>query len=467
MTFTHALPTNNYGPAKFIVDASAANGTHTTIASAITAASSGDTIFIRSGSYTENLTLKVGVNLVAWEPDGFSANVNISGTCTHTTAGFVMCAGIRFTTNGAAAIAVTGTLGSKLRLINCYISAANATAITFSSSSVDSSIQIINCEGNTGTTGIGIYTHTAAGPLSFSQSFFTNTGGSSTASDTTGSVTIAYSSFLQPLSSSSAGAYNISYSNLNSSAENVTAFTTAGTGSSVAEYSDFLGGTASAISIGTGTSLSLQYCLITSSNTNAIAGLGTLVYTEVVFNSVFSIASGLALSPFPGTGSWRFIESQTASATASLTFSRGIGTKFNRYMLVWDNVIAGTGGGQSLQLLYNQGGGFVTSGYSGNGVFGNTGGGPGTSTTQTTFAILAQSVGSGVPALSGTCLIGNSQYVNSQGATYSTNVCNDLGLAGAAMWGGSMGNTAALTQFRIQMTAGNIATGTFTLYGLL
>ena len=46
MTFTHALSTNNYGPAKFIVDALVANGTHTTIASALTSASSGDTIFL-------------------------------------------------------------------------------------------------------------------------------------------------------------------------------------------------------------------------------------------------------------------------------------------------------------------------------------------------------------------------------------------------------------------------------------
>jgi pectin methylesterase-like acyl-CoA thioesterase len=65
MTFTHALSTNNYGPAKFIVSSSAANGTHTTIAAALTSASTGDTIFIRPGTYTENLTLKAGVNLTA------------------------------------------------------------------------------------------------------------------------------------------------------------------------------------------------------------------------------------------------------------------------------------------------------------------------------------------------------------------------------------------------------------------
>jgi hypothetical protein len=299
MTFTHALATNNYGEAKFIVTASAANGTHTTIAAAIAAAVSGETIFIRTGTYTENLTLKAGVNLVAWEPDGYSANVNIVGNCTHNTAGFVICAGIRFTTNNAAAITVSGSVGSKLRLVNCYISAANSTAIIYSSSSVDSSIQIFNCEGNTGTTGVGIYTHTAAGQLAFAYCLFTNTGGSSTASDTTGGVGITYTSFSQPLSTSSAGSYNISNSNFNTSTQNVTAFTTAGTGTSFAEYSDFVAGTASAVSIGAGTTFNvIGPCGINSSNTNAVTGAGTLRLGTLLFAGSSSLINTTTVTSY-------------------------------------------------------------------------------------------------------------------------------------------------------------------------
>ena len=80
MTFTHALTTGNYGPAKFIVSANVYEGTHTTIAAALTSASSGDTIFIRPGTYTENLTLKAGVNLCAYECDGQTPNVTVIGT---------------------------------------------------------------------------------------------------------------------------------------------------------------------------------------------------------------------------------------------------------------------------------------------------------------------------------------------------------------------------------------------------
>jgi len=56
---------NNYGTAKLIVDATAGSGNYTTIAAALAAASSGQTIFIRPGTYTENLTLVAGVNLTS------------------------------------------------------------------------------------------------------------------------------------------------------------------------------------------------------------------------------------------------------------------------------------------------------------------------------------------------------------------------------------------------------------------
>lgn len=466
MTFTRAVSINNWGPAKFVVDGTTvANGTHSTISAALTAASSGDTIFIRPGTYTENLTLKAGVNLVAWEPDGFSANVNIVGNCTHNTAGFIMCSGIRFTTNNAAAITVSGSVASKIRLINCYISAANSTAIIYSSSSVDSSIQIFYCEGNTGTTGVGIYTHTAAGQLSFAYSLFTNTGGSSTASDTTGGVVITYTSFSQPLSSSSAGAYNISYANLNSSSLNVTAFTTAGTGTNFAEYSDFVSGTASAISIGAGTTLNIINSItVNSSNANAITGAGLFQSGLVIVPSGASYGNNVTSQTRVPGSAFELIQIQNASASASLTFS--VLNKYNNLKLVWNNVIPASGGGQAMRLRYNQGAGVVTTGYSTSGVFANTSGGPTVPTTVTTFAILGGSLGNGAPACSGSCLIGNPQYLLTTGVTFLTNTANDQGSNGIGAYGGTFGNTAAITALEITMASGNIAQGNFSLYGI-
>ena len=94
------LSTNTFCTAKWIVSPTATDGTHTTIAAALTAASSGDTIFIRPGTYTENLTLKAGVNLAAYDCDAFSGQVTISGKCSFSAAGQVDISGIRLQTNG-------------------------------------------------------------------------------------------------------------------------------------------------------------------------------------------------------------------------------------------------------------------------------------------------------------------------------------------------------------------------------
>ena len=48
---------NRFGVTKFIVDPSAADGAYTTIQAAINAAPSNSTIFVKPGTYTENLTI--------------------------------------------------------------------------------------------------------------------------------------------------------------------------------------------------------------------------------------------------------------------------------------------------------------------------------------------------------------------------------------------------------------------------
>lgn len=118
MTFTRALSTNNYGPAKFIVASSSANGTHSTLASAMAVATSGDTIFLRD-SVTENVTLTPGVNISSWG-SGSSLNAtgraSITGTLTMTGAGSCTISGIQLQTNAAALLAVTGSAASVVNL---------------------------------------------------------------------------------------------------------------------------------------------------------------------------------------------------------------------------------------------------------------------------------------------------------------------------------------------------------------
>lgn len=275
MTFTHALSTNNYGSAKFIVDASAANGTHTTIASALTSASSGDTIFIRPGTYTENLTLKAGVNLSAYNCDAFN-NVIISGNATLSTAGTVNISGIRLQTNSAALITVSGSVASILNLTNCYLNCTNNSGITFSSSSSSARIHIYNSQGDLGTTGIALFSVTSAGELRFVNSSFTNTGGSSTANTvSSGTFSSLYSNLSNPVTSSSTGSVVQFCSTIDTTAQNVTALTVGGSGNHSATYTSYASGSASTISIST--SINTVFISVVSSNTNAITGAGILV----------------------------------------------------------------------------------------------------------------------------------------------------------------------------------------------
>lgn len=275
MTFSHAISTNNYGPAKFIVDASPANGTHTTIASALTSASSGDTIFIRPGIYTENLTLKAGVNLTAYSCDAFTPNVTIVGTCTFSAAGTVSISGIRLETNSAPCLTVTGA-SSIVNLINCYINASDNTAISQS----NGIISAYYCTGDLAAIGIGLFALTGGDFVTeFCQ--FTNSGGSTTASTCAdGRINFQHSNFLFPITvSGTTGTIN-AFSSGFSPASTVVALTqNSTTATAMAMRScTFIAGTAAGVEVGAGAAIFLEDCIIKSTAANAVTGAGSVSY---------------------------------------------------------------------------------------------------------------------------------------------------------------------------------------------
>lgn len=283
---------NNFGVAKWIVDSTAGHGTHTTIASALTSASSGDTIFIRPGTYTENLTLKVGVNLTAFICDATTPNVTIVGTCTLTAAGTVSISGIRLQTNSAFALAVTGSAASIVKLTNCYINATNNTAISFSSSSGSSEIDMYNCLGNIATTGITLVSSSAAGMFRTIGCQFLNTGASTTASTfSDGSFFPESSSFAIPFTiSGTTAVFSAFHSSFNNAPTNTTSITfnsTAAAGGS-ANLCAIVSGTSSALSVGAGATFLLSSSDVSSSNANAVTGAGTVLYNTVNFSSTSS-----------------------------------------------------------------------------------------------------------------------------------------------------------------------------------
>jgi hypothetical protein len=451
-----------------IVDANGF-GDFTTIQAAITAASAGQTIFIRPATYTENLTLKAGVDLVAFFPDGFNGNVTIVGKCTFTGSGSVSCSGIRFQTNSDFCISVTGSSASVINIFNSYINATNNTALELTSSNAGSAIIIQNTVGNLGTTGIGMFAASGAGSITFGSVGWGNSGGSTTQSTiSSGVLNVSGCGINCPITMSGTALGTLNESAFDTSSQSVTPFTLNIAGAINVDYCKFIGGTATALVVTAGLA-ACRNSIINSSNAAVVSGAGGFNYYNIAFTNSgtdFSVTT-----PFPLNGTNASLipigaASVTAAAQVDFTNLTNKGS-FRNYLLIWSNVVAASGGGQALRLLYNQGAGFVTTGYSGNGLFGNSAGGPATITTVTTYAILGSTLGSSPPACSGSCLIGNAIFANSQGGTYMTSAANDRGSVGVGLWGGTLGNTAALTQLRIAMASGNIATGTFALYGVL
>ncbi len=278
------LTVNSYGRNKWIVNPTAGLGTHTTVQAAVTAASSGDTIVVtaNSSAYTENVTLKVGVDIVADTADAFNPNVTISGTLTLTAAGSVSISGINLQTNNAALLAVTGSAASVVNLINCNLNCLNNTGITFSSSSGAAEINLYFCSGNLGTTGIGLFSHSSGGTLFFASCFFNNTGASTTASTcSAGVLNTEKSNYVFPITISGTGSLQMEYDAVDASATNTTGLTLGGSGAQFIRYTKVASGTASAISIGS--TATLSHMEINSTNTNAITGGGTINATCMAY----------------------------------------------------------------------------------------------------------------------------------------------------------------------------------------
>ena len=331
----------NYGPSNGFVVAKDGNGDFKTIATALTAATSGTTIFIRPGTYTENITLKAGVNLTAYGGDGLTttlasaggtSNVTIVGTVTVTYTGCASLCGIQLQTNSAAALASSGTANAELFITGCTINAANSTAITLNNANLF--VTFTNCYFISSSTNL-LFAVTA-GPIDWEFCIFA-------LSATASSSTVAASNML--FNGCDMEGLNITTSTTGT----VTAvgcywqygantlLTTAGTGTSTISNCLMLSTSASTISVGTGTTVDLYNSTISSSNTNAITGAGTIVYGGVVFSGTSSTINTTTQTPIPwpvkqgGTGAATLTGLLTGNGTSAFT-----GTAITQY-----NVITG------------------------------------------------------------------------------------------------------------------------------
>jgi len=350
----------------FVVDPSTTvgtRGTYSTIASALTDATAGTTIFIRAGTYTENLTLKAGVNLQGFDASQEGQATVINGTCTASFSGTCNLSGLTLRTNSAPFLTTSGANTTIVNIYDSYLDMTNNTGISHTSSGAGSQINIRNCNGNIGTTGITPFVSTSAGGIQFDYTEINNTGGSTTPSTTsTQIVSMSNCQFNFPISATGTGSFYSFYSQISTSA---VAVTTSGTGISSFNVCYLSGLTSSAISIGAGTTVNLNNTTVNSSNTNAIAGSGTLTASEIIFDGNSSRIQSTLTFIKKYASSFQYISTQTFTSNGTYTPSPGM-----KYCLV--EVWGGGGGGAGCPVsgatTVSSGGGGGGGGY-GKGIF--------------------------------------------------------------------------------------------------
>jgi hypothetical protein len=424
------------------------------------AASAGDTIFLRD-SVTENVTITPGVNIAAWQ--GSSANTpTITGKLTMTGAGVSTISGIHLKTNSDYFLSVTGSAASQLLISNCYLDCSNNTGIQYTSSSSSSGITFYNCGGNLGTTGIGLYTHSAAGSMSFAQCQISNSGASTTASsNSAGSVGFGGSGIFVPMACSG-GTINLNGSFINTQATNTVGLAMTGTGQAYLYMSSVATGTASTITVDTSAVVNIyNQCVLQSTNAATVSGAGTFQYGEFMTDSASSTTVTAATqTPLPVIGGgWSLIKTLTASSSASLAFTTL--PVYPVYAVVFSNLTPATNA-QDLEFLAssNNGTSYATSGYSSGVNYSAYNSATITNATATTYGVMAHSQSNGI-GLYGTVFFtpsnggwwGQMSFYNTTLNTYTIGfVTGNSGIVFNAL--------------KFQFASGNIASGSITIYGL-
>lgn len=261
-------------------------GTFTTITAALTAAVSGQTIFVRDGTYTENLTLKTGVNITSFTGANRTPNVQIVGKLTATFTGTCTLSNLNLKTNGDNSFTITGTNATTVFFSNCTFLSQDATSILLNNANCN--VIMRNCISQIAASGIAFFTCTSCTTFQIEELFSNGQVVSTTANTiAAGTLDISYSRFYTPITTSGTSALTFRASVIDNSNINVTALTVGGSGTNLVSLSEFLSGTATAVSIG-GTLTMEGACVVSSTNMNAIAGAGTLVYTPISFSNTSS-----------------------------------------------------------------------------------------------------------------------------------------------------------------------------------
>lgn len=319
--------------AKFVVDPTLDLGTHQTISAALTDAVDGEEIFIRPGTYTENLTLKDGVRLTAFVGDDKDGGVTIVGKAS-ITSGKAVLTGLGFQTNGDYCLSATGT--GSLEVLLCKVQANDNDAIEHTSSG------LTTLRFSTGgpSNGFKLLAQTA-GDTAFRECSFS--GGDGTVNTIAGgSCTVSHSNMGDfPMATSNAALVKYDHSQVTTTPNNTIALATVGTGTSVFKNCNIASGSAVTVSIGANTTVEAFNTSLSSSNTNTVSGAGTLKYSALAFDG-----SSTAMNPTTAT--------KMPQMAGKISFNSGADYLEHYEEGTWTPIITGSTGAPSTMTYTTQ-----------------------------------------------------------------------------------------------------------------
>jgi len=272
-----------------VVDATANNGTVQTLAAAIIAASAGDIIFVRPGTYTENIIINKNLTFKAFHPSGTAGvgnDILMVGKITLSDAN-ITCTfdGFNHQTNSDVIGDVTGNT-SRLTFNDCNITCTDNDGFNLVGD-VTSNMFFYDCFIQVDNTFM-LANVSGGGTMQMYNSVVTRSGTPVDSTISNGSFIGRYSVFEVPFASSTAnGRLDFSYCKFGTSITpyiNVTWMTIVGTQTQhVANHCEFNSGTAVAITIAAGSILNISNSVITCTNANSLTGAGTVQYSPLTF----------------------------------------------------------------------------------------------------------------------------------------------------------------------------------------
>jgi len=255
-------------------------GDYTTISAALADAVSGDIIFLRPGTYTEDITAVAGVSLVTFDTGIRNPQVNIVGKISFSSAGTFEISGIRLTTNADYFLEISGTSDSIVNIDDCVLDCADHTGISYTTTSASANLTIIRCLQEITDT-FALFEKSSPGGMTMNYTYGLTASQTTTPNTVTaGDFTCNYCTFGSPFAISGT---TFSFFMMGMTVDSV-AITTSGTVTGQLLFCNIDSGSNAGISIGTGTIMRIDpLCRINNSAANAIIGAGTLIYSALSF----------------------------------------------------------------------------------------------------------------------------------------------------------------------------------------